>query len=153
MSKFYSTTTGGFYDTEVHSSLFICDENVTDDPETGETVDRWCECRPDPAGPIADAVDVTDEDHASLLAGQANGQRIISDDSGHPVLADHEPPTTERLAEIARAERNRLLSASDWTQLPDAPIDQAAWTEYRQALRDLPSQAGFPADITWPIAP
>ena len=37
-----------------------------------------------------------------------------------------------------RAERDRLLAASDWTQLPDAPCDAQAWSEYRQALRDFP---------------
>jgi hypothetical protein len=40
-----------------------------------------------------------------------------------------------------------------WTQVADAPVDQAAWTTYRQALRDVPDQAGFPADIKWPVAP
>lgn len=53
----------------------------------------------------------------------------------------------------ARAERNHLLAASDWTQVPDAPVDQAAWAAYRQALRDVPQQAGFPHDITWPEEP
>lgn len=51
------------------------------------------------------------------------------------------------------AERNHLLSISDWTQLPDAPTDKAAWASYRQALRDVTSQAGFPDDVTWPTKP
>jgi hypothetical protein len=55
------------------------------------------------------------------------------------------------LATDARAERNTLLAASDWTQIPDAPVDQAAWATYRQALRDITAQAGFPADINWPV--
>jgi len=59
----------------------------------------------------------------------------------------------EQLAAHARSERDRLLSQSDWTQVPDAPVDQAEWAEYRQALRDVPQQAGFPTDITWPVKP
>jgi hypothetical protein len=52
-----------------------------------------------------------------------------------------------------RAERNALLIASDWTQLADAPVDKAAWATYRQALRDITAQAGFPWTIDWPVAP
>jgi hypothetical protein len=56
-----------------------------------------------------------------------------------------------------RAERNSKLSASDWTQvadaLLDAPVDKAAWATYRQALRDVTSQTGFPWTINWPTQP
>ena len=48
-----------------------------------------------------------------------------------------------------RAERNAKLAQSDWTQLPDAPVDSAAWAAHRQALRDITTQAD-PFDITWP---
>jgi len=51
-----------------------------------------------------------------------------------------------------RAERNKLLVASDWTQLPDAPVDAAAWATYRQALRDVTNQAN-PFAIVWPESP
>jgi len=59
----------------------------------------------------------------------------------------------EQEAEEVRTQRDALLSQSDWTQVPDAPADQAAWAEYRQALRDLPEQDGFPTEITWPQIP
>lgn len=49
-----------------------------------------------------------------------------------------------------REHRNFLLAESDWTQLPDAPVDRAAWTVYRQALRDIPQQHGFPKAVKWP---
>lgn len=62
-------------------------------------------------------------------------------------------PDSEALATAARAERNRLLAACDWTQVPDAPVDAAAWAAYRAALRDVPQQAGFPEVIDWPTAP
>jgi hypothetical protein len=52
-----------------------------------------------------------------------------------------------------RAERSSLLTASDWTQVADAPVDQAAWASYRQALRDIPDQPGFPHNVAWPTKP
>jgi hypothetical protein len=52
-----------------------------------------------------------------------------------------------------REKRNKLLSASDWTQVADAPVDKAAWATYRQALRDIPQQEGFPATVVWPTQP
>ena len=59
-----------------------------------------------------------------------------------------------RAAEIARRERSAMLAESDWTQLPDAPLEtKAAWAEYRQALRDITGQPGFPFEIEWPEAP
>ena len=57
------------------------------------------------------------------------------------------------LAKEARAKRDSLLNSSDWTQVADAPVDQAAWATYRSLLRDVPQQAGFPNDITWPTEP
>ena len=52
-----------------------------------------------------------------------------------------------------RASRNDKLAECDWTQLPDAPVDQAAWAIYRQALRDVTVQDGFPWNVTWPQEP
>jgi hypothetical protein len=52
-----------------------------------------------------------------------------------------------------RSERNQKLSSSDWTQVIDAPVDQAAWAIYRQALRDVTVQEGFPWNVTWPQEP
>lgn len=52
-----------------------------------------------------------------------------------------------------RVHRNALLSESDWTQVSDAPVDQAAWATYRQALRDLTTQESFPTDVAWPVKP
>ena len=52
-----------------------------------------------------------------------------------------------------RADRNRRLAECDWTQLADAPVDHTAWAAYRQDLRDVTAQAGFPWTITWPEQP
>ena len=65
-----------------------------------------------------------------------------------------EPPVDPKaLATQARAKRNALLTASDWTQVADAPVDQTAWATYRQALRDITDQVGFPEAIVWPVEP
>lgn len=62
----------------------------------------------------------------------------------------------KNIAEEARTKRGKLLEETDWTQVLDAPIDAAtreAYRAYRQALRDLPQQEGFPENITWPELP
>lgn len=53
---------------------------------------------------------------------------------------------------IVRAQRNAMLAACDWTQLPDVPVNAAAWATYRQQLRDITTQSD-PFDIEWPVAP
>jgi hypothetical protein len=51
-------------------------------------------------------------------------------------------------------ERNTRLAYCDWTQLPDVPqATREAWVPYRQALRDVPAQSGFPFNIEWPQPP
>ena len=59
----------------------------------------------------------------------------------------------DRKAAEVRVERNTKLAATDWTQITDATADKTAWAVYRQALRDVTMQAGFPWTITWPDAP
>lgn len=56
-------------------------------------------------------------------------------------------------SQAVRDERNRRLSECDWTMLPDAPVDKTAWGAYRQALRDITSQQGFPWEVVWPQEP
>ena len=68
--------------------------------------------------------------------------------------AQREVDSLAQLASAAREQRNQLLADSDWTQLVDyLKLDKANWTTYRQALRDVTKQAGFPSVIIWPIAP
>lgn len=54
------------------------------------------------------------------------------------------------LLQRVRKKRDLFLQQSDWTQLIDAPVDREAWADYRQALRDLPQQEGFPGEVVWP---
>ena len=56
-------------------------------------------------------------------------------------------------ASAVRKSRGDKLADSDWTQVADAPVDKAVWATYRQALRDITTQSGFPWTITWPDAP
>ena len=52
--------------------------------------------------------------------------------------------------------RAKLLNASDWTQIPDAPLSpelKAAWATYRQQLRDITDQETYPDNIVWPMSP
>lgn len=59
------------------------------------------------------------------------------------------------LSQIAEAlmKRDHLLAASDWTQVEDSQVDKTKWSEYRQSLRDLTKQEGFPAKVEWPKMP
>jgi len=56
-------------------------------------------------------------------------------------------------AKSVRASRDEKLKDCDWTQVADAPVDKAVWATYRQALRDVTAQSGFPWTITWPDKP
>lgn len=56
-------------------------------------------------------------------------------------------------AKSVRATRDAKLAECDWTQVADAPVDKTVWATYRQALRDITAQEGFPWTITWPDAP
>jgi len=55
-----------------------------------------------------------------------------------------------------RDQRNSLIAASDWTQMPDSPLtaeQRAAWADYRQALRDIPELYDDPDSVVWPEEP
>ena len=71
----------------------------------------------------------------------------VVDKTAEEIAAD----VASKAAQV-RAARDRALSASDWTQVADAPVDQEAWATYRQALRDLPEAEGWP-DVSLPNDP
>lgn len=56
-------------------------------------------------------------------------------------------------AKSVRSQRGDKLKDSDWTQVADAPVDKEIWATYRQALRDVTGQEGFPWTIVWPTQP
>jgi len=78
---FYAKSTGGFYDTAIHG------DNIP-----------------------ADAVEITVEEHAALLAGQSSGKRIVAEANGGPVLQDP-PPLTH--AEIVAAKWDAIKAERD----------------------------------------
>lgn len=60
----------------------------------------------------------------------------------------------EGLKFSVKLQRDKLLLNSDWTQLPDVSLTNVAdWRTYRQLLRDVSKQKGFPSEIIWPVAP
>jgi hypothetical protein len=75
---------------------------------------------------------------------------VINETTVTVILDDTPAPDLET---PVRQERNALLVSSDWTQVADAPVDQAAWATYRQELRDITSQETFPNEVTWPVPP
>ena len=90
-----------------------------------------------------------DLDQVDLIS-EAEGNSNMQDITGSwPPAVD----PVEVKAEEARHKRNYLLSQSDWTQVADAPVDQVAWANYRQELRDVPQQPGFPDNVIWPTKP
>jgi hypothetical protein len=58
--------------------------------------------------------------------------------------------TEDQAAANVRAERDRRLADTDWTQVLDAPVDRTAWATYRQQLRNVPQQESFPFNVVWP---
>lgn len=66
---------------------------------------------------------------------------------------DPETVSDEWLVERMRVHRDRLLAASDWTQLPDTPVDRDAWAKYRQTLRDFPATWKPAPTVKFPVAP
>lgn len=65
-------------------------------------------------------------------------------------------PTDEELSTQARTERDRKIAKTDYYLMPDYPSNPQNLEElkvYRQALRDLPKQEGFPRDVRWPDVP
>jgi hypothetical protein len=88
-----------------------------------------------------------DEGPALLIDGVWTQNYIVSD-----LSADESAAKVGAQWDVIRAERNKLLAESDWTQLPDAPVDAAAWASYRQALRDITTEAN-PFAVIWPESP
>lgn len=84
----------------------------------------------------------------ALIKGKWKQQWAVVDLSAAEVQAIIDAQATS-----VRSDRNVRLAACDWTQLPDAPVDTAAWAAYRQDLRDVTAQAGFPWDVEWPTQP
>jgi hypothetical protein len=59
-------------------------------------------------------------------------------------------------AKAVRAKRDNLIAETDWLVIKNLELNQnvpGKWEVYRQDLRDIPQQAGFPHNVTWPVKP
>ena len=79
-----------------------------------------------------------------ILGPVFTGDTAAADEAEYKAMKDAEQ------AASVRASRTQMLNDCDWTQIADSTADKTAWATYRQALRDITSQAGFPWTITWP---
>lgn len=131
----YSKSTNGFYVQDIHGG------NIPDD-----------------------AVDVSDEVHAEIIKGQSEGKVITADGNGYPILVDPPAPTQDQLSAQARSDRDTKLAATNWLVERHREEQETGTTTltaqqyadllaYRQALRDVPQQTGFPESIQWPAIP
>lgn len=122
---FFSRSTKGFYIEEIN-------KNVPDD-----------------------VVEISHEKYEELLNKSYNC-RIEIDENGFPYSGKEIEIKQDDAKEEVIIKRNILLSESDWTILPDAPftkVQKDEWKIYRQALRDITEQEGFPENVVFPEAP
>lgn len=127
MKMYFSPSERGFFCSEIH----------------GESIPK-------------DAVEVTAERHAELMAGQAQGKQIAAGKGGRPVLVSAPERTESEVCESVRKARDKLLKETDWVAMRAFETGQPVpkeWVDYRQALRDITTQKGFPTKVTWPTAP
>ena len=99
---------------------------------------------------------VTQAEKPDVNSGQVterDEQPAVQDDGTYVWGWTVRDKTPEALATAARNKRTALLTASDYTQLADSPRNKQAWATYRQALRDITAQVGFPETIVWPVEP
>ena len=133
---YYCESTGGFYEDQVNKKAI-----------------------PD------DKVEISAAYRLELLKGQVQGQCIVADDKGYPVLIDVQPPSEQELRAVALAKRDDLVRATstkiatlqDAVDLGEATTEEQAalieWKRYRIALMRIDQQPDFPRDIQWPAQP
>lgn len=116
-----------------------------------------------PADPLSDAI-LAENGVLRVHGTPPTPNRGETVDEGAPAFIDgrwerrftvrpcNAQETAQQAAQV-RSTRNAKLKDSDWTQVADAPVDKTAYATYRQALRDITAQSGFPWEVTWPIQP
>ena len=97
-----------------------------------------------------DAIEITEDQYNYFILNMnAEGKMLV--------LEDDELVLKPRQYKISwgaiRQKRNKLLSQSDYTQMPDWPGNKTAWAEYRQVLRDITITFSDPNEVVWPKAP
>lgn len=135
MPKYFSSSYRAFFDSAIHGPRDIAQPQTDAAKKAGKRpvmVPNKATLIPD------DAVEISDEQHAALMAQIGEG-RVLTSRKGQPVTVAWEQSAEDRIA-ANRRRRDGLLAASDYTQLPDSPLsdeERRAWQEYRQALRDI----------------
>ena len=132
--RYFSPSTGGFYAEDLHGARELEAPLTAREKKAGKRPAR--SFNPDCTIPI-DAIAVPEPRYRELFAAQAEGNAIVAR-SGKVMAVT---PVSDEATRIAarRRTRDKLLSASDWTQLSDAepPFGARAWAAYRRGLRDL----------------
>jgi hypothetical protein len=82
-----------------------------------------------------------------ILGPVFTGETAAADEAEYKARKDAEQATN------VRNQRTEMLKDCDWTQIADSTANKTAWATYRQALRDITTQTGFPWTITWPTQP
>lgn len=98
----------------------------------------------------------TAKKYAELAEWCTNNNAMIVDQGDYYEAVPVPEPTEEELASIIRGNRDAKLSETDYLVVPDYPISEENLAEvkvYRQALRDITEQTGFPKDVIWPDLP
>jgi len=89
---------------------------------------------------------------SKIWYNRATGDGAVFDDAEDMAnWPDFQADPVAASATQVRADRDALLAASDHMALADRITD--AWRTYRQALRDVPDQSGFPTNVIWPVEP
>lgn len=118
---FYSKSTGGFYSRDIHG------DNIP-----------------------SDAVEITKNEHAALLAGQAEGKIIAADASGSPVLQAPPAPTAEQVAAAVTAARQKAYMAESDPLFFKAQRGEATMEEWTAKVEEI--KARYPEGVM-PVYP
>lgn len=133
---YYCESTGGFYEDQVNKKAIP-----------------------------GDKVEISAAYRLELLKGQVQGQCIVTDDQGYPVLIDVQPPSEQELRAVALAKRDDLAreastmiaTLQDAVDLGEATIEEQAalveWKRYRIGLMRIEQQSEFPMKTDWPDRP
>ena len=104
-------------------------------------------------------VSLTDEEYVAWLDAGGEPTKIDTIDSLGETLFGQYPADAPQTAAVVRTKRDKALAACDWIAIRQADASTlsetqwATWKIYRQALRDMLAQTGFPASVEWLIAP
>lgn len=102
-----------------------------------------------------EAIPLAREPFSTYETQWVKGSDLIYREEEVSCVVDQEAKDAAKESDVRR-ERDALLAGCDWTHLGDTPLtteQRTQWTAYRQDLRDITGQSGFPYDVTWPTPP